>query len=163
MAGELLATSATLGGRPVVDDTPDVFETIAVALAHSGDWRYSSQWRLESWEPGDDTVTLTTARTAMAGWADGIRSGIVVYIYGGAMQAEEGQLGVPSPLHSYLLAVTRAADGTDAVAAVHRVVLSCPGEYWCHRGGCATSDFPEAATLLASIAATAETVSGRSN
>jgi hypothetical protein len=159
VAGELLATSATLGGLPVVDDAPDTFETMAVALAHSGDWRYSSQWRLESWDPGDGNVTLTTARTAIAGWADETRSGIVVYVYGGALQAEEGQLGIPSPLHSHLLVVTRAADGTDAVAAVHRVVLSCPGEYWCHRGGCATSDFPEAATLLAAIAATAETVS----
>jgi hypothetical protein len=110
------------------------------------------------WESALFTILGSPAPPWPAG-RTGTRSGMVVYVYGGALQAEEGQSGIPSPLHSHLLAVTRAADGTDAVAAVHRVVLSCPGEYWCHRGGCATSDFPEAATLLAAIAATAETVS----
>lgn len=54
-------------------------------------------------------------------------------------------------MHSYLLAVTRCADGTDTVDTVHRIVWSCPGEDWCHRGGCPDIDFTDAAALLTSI------------
>lgn len=158
VASELLATSPTLGAVPVVEAGAQTFAMMASALASSGDWRYSSRWQLESWEPGDDTTILTIARAAIAGWADESLSGVIVYVFGGALRAEEGQIGIPSPLHSYLLAATRAATGTDAVEAVHRVVLSCPGEYWCHRGGCAESEFPAAATLLAQIAASADTI-----
>lgn len=151
VASELLATSATLGGIEVAEDTLDTVEAVVDALVGAGDWRYSPRWMLESWGPGDNVATLTAARAAVAGWAQEIRGGLIVYVYGGYLHAEVGQSGTPEPLHSYLLVATRAEDGTDAVGAVHRVVLSCPGESWCHRGGCPETNFSGAASLLAGI------------
>ncbi|MFF4416184.1 hypothetical protein ACFYY8_26985 [Streptosporangium sp. NPDC001559] len=98
-----------------------------------------------------DVGVLATARAAIAGLAEEGRSGLVVYVYGGALHHIEGLLATPGPLHSYLLCVSRSADGTDTIDRVHRVVLSCPGENWCHRGGCSTAEFPEADWLLASL------------
>jgi hypothetical protein len=151
VASELLATSTSLGGLAVTDDTHQGHEALAIALGTAGDWRYSARWLLDAWGPGDDARTLVSARAAIAGWADEGRSGLIVYVYGGALHATEGLIGVPGPLHSYLLCVSRSADGTDTVDTVHRAILSCPGEYWCHRGGCPDGDFLEAAALLTSI------------
>jgi hypothetical protein len=49
----------------------------------------------------------------------------------------------------------RAADGTDTVDVVSRVVLSCPGQHWCHRGGCHNATQPEITALLTPIVAAA--------
>jgi hypothetical protein len=120
---------------------------VATALESAGDWRHSPRWLLDAWDPGDDASTLATARAAIAGWADEGRSGLIVYVYGGALHGTEGLIGVPGPLHSYLLCVSRSADGADTVDTVdtaHRVILSCPGENWCHRGGCPEAGFLEA-------------------
>lgn len=158
VASELLATSATLGGRQVADDAHslEVLEAVTRALVGAGDWRYSARWLLESWGPGEDGATIASARAAIAGWADEERSGVLVYVYGGSVHEEEGQSGFPIPLHSYLLAVTRTERGTDAVEEVHRINLSCPGEHWCHRGGCTTVGFPEADGRLRSIVSVGE-------
>lgn len=151
VARELLATSATLGGLPVADTTPDAYEAVVDALASAGDWRYSPRWRLESWIAGNETTALAVARAAMAGWADEHRSGVIVYVYGGTLYSDDGLVGTPSPLHSYLLSVSRSADGTDTAGAVHRVIWSCPGEHWCHRGGGPDVDVPELDALLTPI------------
>jgi hypothetical protein len=151
VASELLATSLTLGGVEVADSAPGTLDAVAGALVGAGDWRYSPRWLLESWGPGDNAATFVSARAAIAGWAHEDRSGVIVYVYGGSLHEEDGQSGFPVPLHSYLLAAARASDGTDAVEAVHRVVLSCPGEGWCHRGGCPDTDFSEADGLLGRI------------
>ncbi|MDG4762568.1 hypothetical protein O7632_00330 [Solwaraspora sp. WMMD406] len=148
VASELLATSPTLGGLPVIDNSAERYEVVVDALAAAGDWRHSPRWALETWDPGDNAATLALAHAAIAGWADERRSGVVVFVYGGAMHPDEGLVGVPSPLHSYVLVVTRSADGTDNVDTVHRVNLTCPGENWCHRGGCPDHDVPELAALL---------------
>ena len=158
VASELLATATTLGEKPVADSTSVTLDRVADALIGAGDWRYSPRWRMEFWSPGSDAATIMSARAAIAGWANEDRSGVVVYVYGGAAH-EDGQSGFPHPLHSYLLAVERAADGTDAVEAVHRIVLSCPGEDWCHRGGCPASDFAEAAELLRSVVTGGDAIS----
>lgn len=92
-----------------------------------------------------------TARAAIAGWAGDDRSGLIVYVYGGALRGLEGLTGVPAPLHSYLLCITRLPDGTDTVDTVHRVTLACPGNNWRHGGGCPDKGFPEAAPLLTPI------------
>ncbi|WP_189239481.1 hypothetical protein [Planomonospora parontospora] len=151
VASELLATSASLGGLPVTDSTHQDHETLAMALMSAGDWRYSARWLLDSWDPSVDAGVLATARAAIAGWAGEGRSGLVVYVYGGTLHGTEGLIGGPGPLHSYLLCVSRSADGTDTVDTVHRVILSCPGENWCHRGGCPETDFTDVAALLAPI------------
>jgi hypothetical protein len=151
VASELLATSQTLGGVRVTDDTSEAYEVIADALMCAGDWRYSPRWLLETWGPGDNATTRAVARAAIAGWADEDRSGLLVYVYGGALHDHDGLLSAPVPLHSYLLAVTRSDDGTDTVDALHRIAWSCPGEHWCHRGGCPDVEFPEAAALLTPI------------
>ncbi|WP_189160580.1 hypothetical protein [Lentzea pudingi] len=153
VASELLATSPVLGGLPVVDDGPEARDVIADALMSAGDWRYGPRWLLETWAAGDDIATMSVARAAIAGWADEDCSGLLVYVYGGALHRREGLLGTPVPLHSYLLAVTRSPEGTDTIDAVHRIAWSCPGELWCHRGGCPEVDFFEAAALLAPIVA----------
>lgn len=151
VASELLATSATLGGLPVVDCTPEAYEAVVDALVSAGDWRYSPRWQLKTWIPGNDTTALAVARAAIAGWADEHHSGVIVYVYGGTLHSDDGLVGTPGPLHSYLLAVSRSADGTDAVDSVHRVIWSCPGEHWCHRSGCPDVDVPELDALLTPI------------
>ncbi|MFI1917243.1 hypothetical protein [Nocardia sp. NPDC020380] len=151
-ASELLATSPTLGGFPVSDNTWESCEAVTVAVGAAADWRYSARWSLETWDPGDGLGTLATARASIGAWVENGRSGLIVFVFGGALHETEGLFGVPATLHSYLLSVSRSADGTDAVDAVHRVILSCPGEFWCHRGGC-----PEVASL-SSIAALAPVI-----
>jgi hypothetical protein len=37
------------------------------------------------------------------------------------------------------------------VDTVHRVILSCPGENWCHRSGCPDAGFLEADEILTSV------------
>jgi hypothetical protein len=157
VASELLATSPSLGGLPILDDEDECHEAVVTALGSVADWRYSPRWSLEMRGPGDGVPTLATARAAIAGWAEHGRSGLIVYVYGGALHAVEGLVGVPSPLHSHLLCVTRSADGTDTVDTVHRVHLSCPGEYWCHRGGCPDAGFMDAAPLLEPVIAAGDT------
>ncbi|WP_204299906.1 hypothetical protein [Actinoplanes campanulatus] len=152
VASELLATCEILGGFPVINGTSsEVLEVAALALESAGDWRYSPQWQLEPLDPGGNAATLTVARAAIAGWANSQRSGLIVYVHGSALYADEGLVGLPTPLHSYLLIVSRSADGTDSVETVHRLNLSCPGEHWCHRAGCPDIGFPEADALLTSI------------
>ncbi|MCX4387367.1 hypothetical protein OG777_10525 [Micromonospora peucetia] len=155
VASELLATLPTAGGLAVFD-TPEGYEAVVNALACAGDWRYSPRWQLESWDPGDNIAALTIARAAVAGWADESQSGVIMYVFGGALYADESLVSVPSPLHSYLLTMIRSVDGTDTVDAVHRTILSCPGEYWCHRGGCPEVDIPDVGALLARIVTAAQ-------
>ncbi|MEJ2851830.1 MULTISPECIES: hypothetical protein [unclassified Saccharothrix] len=161
VASELLATTATLGGISVLDTTSEDCMPVVDALLSAEDWRHSPQWLMEAWVPGDGTATLAVARAAIAGWSDGHRSGVVVFVHGGALHPVEGLLGDPVPLHGYVLVVTRATDGTDQVGSVHRLTWSCPGEHWCHRGGCPDHEVPEVAALLMPIvtaAAAAEAV-----
>jgi hypothetical protein len=136
VASELLATCETLGGRTVEDNTDAALEAVTTALAGAGDWRHGRRWVLDVWGPGDDTATRAVARATLAGWALGGRSGLVAYVYGGALHGELGLLDEPTPLHSYVLCVERAADGTGMVEGVYRLNLGCPGSHWCHRGGC---------------------------
>jgi hypothetical protein len=95
------------------------------------------------------------ARAAIAGWADENQSGTIVYVFGGSLDIGEGLAGFPGPLHSYLLVTTRSADGSDDIADIHRAVLSCPGEHWCHRGGCPEIKVSEVESLLVPIVAAA--------
>ncbi|MFG1997506.1 hypothetical protein ACGFJ7_46765, partial [Actinoplanes sp. NPDC048988] len=152
VASELLATCKTLGGLLVVDGTsPEVLDAVAFALQSAGNWRYGPRWQMEPSNPSGDVTALTTARAAVAGWASPKRSGLIVFVYGGVLYADEGLVGFPAPLHSYLLVVSRSADGTDSPETVHRVNLSCPGEHWCHRNGCPDTGFPEFDTPLTLI------------
>ncbi|MEU8180272.1 hypothetical protein AB0B86_05775 [Micromonospora sp. NPDC049047] len=155
IASELLATLPTLGGLPV-SDTPEGYEAVINALACAGDWRYSPRWQLESWDRGDNIAALAIARAAVAGWADESQSGVIMYVYGGALYDGESLVSAPSPLHSYLLTMIRSVDGTDTVDSVHRAILSCPGEYWCHRGGCPEVDIPDVGALLTRIVTAAQ-------
>ncbi|MET9262654.1 hypothetical protein [Amycolatopsis sp. NPDC004079] len=136
VAAELLATVATIGGVAIEDNSPDGMELAAEALAAAGDWRYSRRWRLDGWDSGDMGPFLATAQAAVAGWATLGESGLLVYVYGGGFNGVEGLSGAPLPLHSYLLCITRSSASDDAIGIVHRLGFACPGEYWCHRGGC---------------------------
>jgi hypothetical protein len=97
VASELLATSATLCGRSIADNTPEAYETIVDALASAADWRYSPRWQLETWIPNNDTTALAVARAAIAGWADEHRSGVIVYVYGGTLHSDDGLVGTRGP------------------------------------------------------------------
>jgi hypothetical protein len=133
VAGELLATTATLAGVPVTDGAD---AEVRAALAGAADWRYRPRWLLDTFDLGGTVAALATARAALAAWADERGSGLVLVVYGGVLRADDGLFGVPGPLHSFVLCARRSADGTDAIGSLHRVVLSCPGQQWCHRGGC---------------------------
>ncbi|MCR6483729.1 hypothetical protein M8542_12965 [Amycolatopsis sp. OK19-0408] len=136
VAAELLATVATIGGVAVADNASAGLDLAARALAATGDWRYSRRWRLDGWEPGEPIPFLATAQAAVAGWADGGESGLLVYVYGGGLNALDGLSGTPLPLHSYLLCITRSSASDDGIGVVHRLGFACPGEHWCRRGGC---------------------------
>lgn len=157
VASEVPATCSTLGGMEVEDGTAASVDAAVLALSSAGDWRHSRPLVLDSRDPGDDSRVLATARAALAAWADEGRSGLVMYFYGGAFHDHDGLIAVPSPLHSYVLCVTRSVTGQDAVDAVHRVTVSCPGEDWCRRGGCATdasASFLDGISLLAPVVTT---------
>ena len=148
VARELLATGATLGGVGVVAGSLDA---VTMALASAGDWRFSRRWQLESWDPSDGARVVVTARAALAGWANEDGSRLVLHVGGGGFHAHEGVSGVPGLLHGYLLCVTRSGTGSDPIDAVYRVTLSCPGEFWCRRGGCTEQEIPEFDSLLLSL------------
>lgn len=155
VANELLATASSVGGIDVVEGSTEAYAAAVEALAGAGDWRFSPRWALDAYDDGESTVTQSAAHAAIAGWSDEERSGFVVYVFGGAFNDVYGLAGSPQPLHSHLLVVTRAGDGRDPVGAVHRVTLSCPGEYWCHRGGCSVgnlSEFRDIRGMLGAIA-----------
>ncbi|WP_409494269.1 hypothetical protein [Amycolatopsis sp. cmx-11-12] len=151
VASELLATSPTVGNHAVEEATQAGLLTAIDALAAAGDWRFSPLWRLDTWGSGHDAMTSAAARAALAGWAEGKRSGLIVYVHGGAFHAHEGTYGDPGPLHSYLMCVSRTAATRDGFDAVHRLMLSCPGEDWCHRGGCDVEPCLELEALLRSV------------
>jgi hypothetical protein len=155
VASELLATTATLGAAPVLDDTADGYDAVLSALGSAADWRYSPRWLLEGHDHRTDTAVLATARACLAGWADEGRSGVILFVYGGALHATDGLVGNPGVFHSYLLCAIRSADGTDGVGALHRVILSCPGGT-CRRGGCRVADAVEATALLRPVMAAGE-------
>ena len=156
VAAELLATSPTLGGVPVTEDS---LPAVVQAIAAAGDWRLSRRWRLAAWEPSEDAEILVTARAALAGWAHETGSGLILHVSGGAFHAHDGLSGYPWPLHSFLLCVARSGDGTDRIDSVHRLTLSCPGTVWCHRGGCDEQAVPELGWLLAPLAEAGQTAS----
>jgi hypothetical protein len=147
VAGELLATASSVGSVEVVEGSIEAYIAAFDALAGVGDWRFSPRWVLDTYDPGENTITQSAAHAAIAGWSYEGRSGVVVYVFGGAFNDTYGITGTPQPLHSYVLVVTRTADGRDAVEAVHRITLSCPGEHWCHRGGCPEREFSESLEL----------------
>jgi hypothetical protein len=156
VASELVATSATLGGSPVIDNTSVGTEAVISALASAGDWRHSRRWVLDSWDPGDETGILATAQAAIAGWVDEGRSGLIVYVYGAALHGHDGLFAIPAPMHSFVLCVTRSATGADTVDTVHRLILSCPGDNWCRRGGCPEGSLSELDALLAPVVTVGE-------
>jgi hypothetical protein len=151
VASELLATSPTLGSHPVEEATHAGLLAAIDALAAAEDWRYSPPWRLDAWGSDQDAMMSTVACAAIAGWAEDGRSGLIVYVHGGAFHAHDGIFGEPGPLHSYLLCVSRSSATRDGFDAVHRFTLSCPGENWCRRGGCTEEPCLELEALLRPI------------
>ncbi|MFI5956403.1 hypothetical protein [Cryptosporangium sp. NPDC051539] len=157
VASETLATAATLGGVPVADAlTTDECLAAADVLDNAGDWRHGARWVLDAWDPGQDVRILVAARASIAGWADDASSGLLVHVDGSALHETEGVLPAPGLLHSYLLWIARSPDSRDPIAAIHRVIFACPGEGWCHRGGCPEADTDVVRHLSANLALAAD-------
>jgi hypothetical protein len=111
--------------------------TVRAGRQAPGRYRYRrGQIPTAQCDPGGTDDTLVAGRASVAGWADEGRSAVIVYVFGGSLDVDEGLTGFPTPLNSYLLVATRSADASDVIAGVHRVAMSCPGEHWCHCGGC---------------------------
>jgi hypothetical protein len=149
VASELLATMPTLGGLPITD--VDDLDPILNAIASAGDWRHSPPLLLDGSAPGDGSRFLAAAQASVAAWDEDGSGGLIVYVHGGCLDETEGRFSSPGPLHSYLLCATRANDGTDTVTEFHRAVLSCPGDTWCHRGGCPIIGLGEAVAFLTPV------------
>lgn len=130
--------------------------TAVDVLADAGDWRHSPRWVLDMYDPGPHAKILATARASLAGWADDTGSGLFVHVDGSALHETEGVLLTPGFLHSYLLWIARSPDGRDPIAAIHRVVLACPGEGWCRRGGCPEADTDVVRQLCADLSVAAD-------
>jgi hypothetical protein len=137
VASEYLATVPSLGGVAVTALTKSI-APLAEALADVDFWRHGPRCILRSWRHDYGLPCLAVANAALAGWANEAASGLLLYVDGSVIDQVEGMEEVPGPLHSYLLCLTRSGDGTDGLGAIHRLVLSCPGESWCRVGGCDT-------------------------
>ncbi|TCC08397.1 hypothetical protein [Kribbella soli] len=137
VASEFLATVETLGGVPVRGIAESI-DPVVSALLEVDSWRHSPQWILSSWFPGEGTAYLAVATASLAAWTSETGSGLLVYVDGTVVDQGEGTRVAPGPLHSYLLCISRAPAGTDELAAIHRLVVSCPGEGWCRVDGCST-------------------------
>lgn len=139
VASEFLATIPTFSGVAVAD-LAESLDPVVSALIDVDIWRHSPRWILRSWYPDQITAYLAVASASLAAWANEKGSGLLLYVDGTAVDQEVGIREAPGLLHSYLLCVTRSPAGGDELAAIHRLVLSCPGEGWCRAGGCPTVD-----------------------
>ena len=157
---ELLATTATLGGVPVSDEDDESAGLDVLACA--GDWWHSPAMVLDRHSPFGSEARRTVARCSAAGWASADSGGTGFVILADAVAADsEGTVGAGgSDLHRFMLWWEFSSDdepkGDSAdeerlglsAGTLHRLVLHCPGEDRCLRGGCPLADAVEVDLLV---------------
>lgn len=160
---ELLATTAMLGGVPVSDEDGES-DTLDV-LASAGEWWHSPAIVLDCHSPFGDEARRTIARCSAAGWVNAASGDTGFVILADAIAADsEGTVGTGgSDLHRFILWwVLQENDKPEGDSAaetrldlsagtLHRLILHCPGEDRCLRGGCPRADAVDVDLLMARI------------
>lgn len=160
---ELLATGATLGGVPVSDE--DSESAALDVLLSAEDWWHSPVIVLDCHSPFGNEARRTVARCSAAGWANADSRGTGFVILADAIAADsDGTVGAGgSDLHRFMLWWDLPEDdepeGDSAVetrlclsaGTLHRLVLHCPGEGRCLRGGCPLADAVDVDLIVARI------------
>jgi hypothetical protein len=160
---ELLATTATLGGVPVLEEDDE--SAGLDVLASTGDWWHSPAIVLDRHFPFSGEARRTVARCSAAGWASADSGGTGFVILADAVAADsEGMVGPGgSDLHRFMLWWELGGDsepegGSDggeqlglSAGTLHRFVLHCPGEDYCLRDGCPSVDAMDIDLLVARI------------
>lgn len=147
---ELLATTTTLGGLPVLDGAADggldehVLDAIADALDGAVLWRPAA------------TVTVTADGELGEAWTDQLfidhgpvrwrasddnggsaeRIGLLLMVVGEGVLTDGGLPSGPVAHHTFVLLAVPDPGDPERIGALHRVVTSCPGPGACLRGGC---------------------------
>lgn len=160
---ELLATTATLGGVPVLEEDDE--SAGLDVLASAGDWWHSPAIVLDRHFPFGGEARRTVARCSAAGWASAESGGTGFVILADAVAADsDGMVGAGgSDLHRFMLWWELGGDsepegGSDggerrglSAGTLHRLVLHCPGEDYCLRDGCPPVDAMDIDLLVARI------------
>lgn len=160
---ELLATTATLGGVPVLEEDDE--SAGLDVLASAGDWWHSPAIVLDRHFPFSGEARRTVARCSAAGWASADSGSTGFVILAEALAADsEGLVGAGgSDLHRFMLWWELGGDsepegGSDggerlglSAGTLHRLVLHCPGEDYCLRDGCPPVDAIDIDLLVARI------------
>jgi hypothetical protein len=109
----------------------------ADVLLCTGSWKHGPRIVVDGSRPSDDSPVRSLARASFAGWANETNEGFVVIVASGGWEEDSGVSPLGHRLHTSILWwMAPTAGVTDDVGTLHRVVLHCPGEDICQRGGC---------------------------
>lgn len=138
VAVEVLATTEHLGGLAVQDiEGPDAAELAADVLMSAGSWKHGPRIAVDGWQPSDNSRTRSLARASFAGWANDTDEGFIMAIVSGGWDEDANVFLLGHRLHTSILWWTAPVAGvSEGAGTIRRIVLSCPGEVVCQRGGC---------------------------
>jgi hypothetical protein len=141
IAVEVLATTESLGNTQVQDiEGPEASTLAAGVLLSTGSWKHGPLIIVDGWRPSDDSRLRSLARASFAGWADDTNQGFAMAVVSGGWDEDASVYLLGHRLHTYVLwwMAPRAGTTQDS-GTLRRVVLHCPGEETCRRGGCDTT------------------------
>ena len=138
IAVEALATIQTLGGTRVQDlQGSDASNVAADLLLSTGTWKHGPRIVVDGWRPSDGSRVRSFARASFAGWASDTDQGFVAAITSAGWDEDASVYPLGHRLHTYILWWTAPqVSAAEDFGTLHRVVLYCPGEDVCPRGGC---------------------------
>jgi hypothetical protein len=141
IAVEVLATTESLGSTPLQDiDGPNASTLAAGVLLSTGSWKHGPLIVVDELRPSDDSRLRSLARASFAGWADDTNQGFAIAVVSGGWDEEASVYPLGQRLHTYVLWWTAPQAGTTQdLGTLRRVILHCPGEEICRRGGCDTT------------------------
>ncbi len=141
IAVEVLATTECLGGLQVQDlEGPNASTLAAGVLLSTGSWKHGPLIVVDGSRPSDDSRIRSLARASFAGWADDTNQGFAMAVVSEGWDDDASVYPLGHRLHSYVLWWTAPQAGaTQDFGTLRRVVLYCPGEETCQRGGCDTT------------------------
>jgi hypothetical protein len=156
---ELLATTRTLGGLPVKDESAE--DAIGVLLNADG-WWHSPAIVMDVHSPFGLGSQRTVARVSSAEWTDTDegRVGFVVLVNVASAHSDGFVAAGTGDLHQFTLwwEASSVDESATREGTWHRLVQHCTGEDSCLRNGCPASGAPEVGWLAAQVASEATAV-----
>jgi hypothetical protein len=136
-AVEVLATTQSIGGVPVQDiEELDASNAATDVLEGTGSWKHGPRIIVDGWRPADDSRVRSLARASFAGWAGETDQGFVAVIASSGWDEDADKYALGHRLHSFVLWWAAQVTVPQDPGTLNRVVLYCPGEDVCPRGGC---------------------------